>query len=275
MRRRCLNKFKTIIKNYLKILLLCSAVTGLSSCSVSLPLKQNQSNEISINNTSQIEALNREEYNVLRTTTGSASTSRFYILFFPLGKYKTNVELYENAYYKAVDNLPNADALILPRQEIKRFIIPLILFNYSNREVTVSGVGISVKDKVMENIDSDVPFSIARDYCLKTTLKSKQLSNPKITTQKEFERIFQKSTTMDENSSPTSIDFSKQYVIAIVDRATKNKTVINADNLKVRGDDMTLFYKIEEGEKQTCKIQPSIILVIDKKYQGEIRLKKV
>jgi hypothetical protein len=263
-------------KNYFfKILFLCSAIIELSSCSVTLPHRQNLSNEISITNITQIEALKREDYNVLRTTSGSASTSRFYVLFFPIGKHKTNTELYENAYYDAVDNLPNADALILPRQKIKKFIIPLILLNYSKREVTVSGVGISVKDKIMENLDSDVPFIIAKNYSLKTNLNIKQLNCPKITTQFEFERIFEKSTTMDETGKPTSIDFSKQYVIAIVSKATKNNTVIYANNLKVRSDEITLYYSIEEGEKQTSKMQPFVILVVDKKYQGNLRTNEV
>lgn len=121
----------------------------LSSCGLTIPIlsnsSQNQSNEISLNNTSQVEALKREDYNVLKTTTGSAATSRFYLLFFPIGKHKTNTELYDNAYYNAVDNLPNADALIMTRQQIKRFTIPLLLINYYRREVTVTGVGISVK----------------------------------------------------------------------------------------------------------------------------------
>lgn len=259
---------------FLKKLLLGLAIIVLSSCSIIIPRKQNLSSEISINNSSQIEALKRDDYKVLRTTTGVASTSRFYVLFIPIGKYKTNVELYESAYYDAVDNLPNADALILPRQQIKKLIIPLILFNYSRREITVSGVGISVKDKIMENLDADVPFIIAKNYCVNTTF-NKQLSSSKITSQIEFERIFEKSATTDEYSEPTSIDFSKQYVIAIVGKSTKNNTVIYANNLKVEGDEMTLYYKIEEGEKQTYKMQPFIILVVDKKYQGNVGIKEV
>jgi hypothetical protein len=125
-----------------------------SSCSVSLPFfsrtNQNQSNEFSISNSSQIDALHSNDYDVLQTTSGCASTSRFYFLFFPIGKHKSNSELFENAYYAAVENLPNADALILPRQKIKKFTVPLLLVNYNRREVTVSGVGISVKDKVLE-----------------------------------------------------------------------------------------------------------------------------
>jgi len=140
-------KFKTL-------LLLSASILVFSSCSVTLPFfsrtNQNQSNEFSISNSSQIEALHSNDYDVLQTTTGSASTSRFYFLFFPIGKHKSNSELFENAYYEAVDNLPNADALILPRQKIKKFTVPLLLVNYNRREVTVSGVGISVKDKVKE-----------------------------------------------------------------------------------------------------------------------------
>jgi hypothetical protein len=140
--------------NFKIFLILSLAIMALSSCSVSLPFfsrtNQNQSNEFSINNTSQIEALKREDYNVLQTTTGSASTSRFYLLFFPIGKHKTNSELFENAYYNAVDNLTDADALIMPRQQIKKFTVPLLLVNYNRREVTVTGVGISVKDKLMK-----------------------------------------------------------------------------------------------------------------------------
>ena len=140
--------------NLKNLLLLSLAIIVLSSCSVSLPIfsrtNQNQSNEFSINNASQIEALKRDDYNVLQTTTGSAATSRFYLLCFPIGKHKTNSELFENAYYNAVDNLTDADALIMPRQQIKKFTVPLLLVNYNRREVTVSGVGISVKDKVQE-----------------------------------------------------------------------------------------------------------------------------
>ncbi len=144
-----------ILKTYFKTFLLLSLLMlELPSCSV-IPFfnstSLNQSNESPLSNMSQIEALKRNEYNVLKTTTGSAATSRFYLLFFPIGKHKTNTELYENAYYNAVDNLSNADALIMARQQIKRFTIPLIVVNYYRREVTVTGLGISVKDKVLEN----------------------------------------------------------------------------------------------------------------------------
>jgi|GEM_PF-3791804 len=124
----------------------------LSSCAVTLPRPSKTTiGEIGTNDIGQIESLKRGEYSVLKTTTGKASTTRCYILFIPIGKHKTNSELFDNAYYAAVENLPNADALILPRQKTKKLTIPLLLFNYNRRTTTVTGLGISVKDKILGN----------------------------------------------------------------------------------------------------------------------------
>lgn len=127
-------------------------ISSLSSCSVTLPSfrKPNFNTDISISNaSSQIEELKREDYEVLTTATGSAGTSKIYILFFPIGNHKSNSELYDNAYYNAIEKIPNADGLILPRQKNKKLIIPLVLINYYRRDVVVSGVAISVKGKTI------------------------------------------------------------------------------------------------------------------------------
>jgi hypothetical protein len=119
-----------------------------SSCALSLPSfrKTNQMTSISVSNSAEsVEALKRDEYKVLQTTKGYASTSRLYILFIPIGKYKSGSELYDNAYYNAVSNLSGADALLLPRAKHKQFTIPLILVNYQHKEIEITGVGISIK----------------------------------------------------------------------------------------------------------------------------------
>jgi hypothetical protein len=135
------------LQHYLLLMILSSLLT---SCAMTLPSvrKTNQSTEVSISNAqSQVEPLARDEYEVLGTTSGKAKSTQFYILFFPIGKHKTATELYENAYFEAVENLPNADGILLPRQKSKRLFIPLLLVNYSRREIEVSGVGISIKGK--------------------------------------------------------------------------------------------------------------------------------
>lgn len=130
------------------------ALLFFASCSVSIPRRTNINTEVSTNNaSSQIEALKRSEYDVLSNTSGKASSSQIYFLFFPIGKVKSLSELYENAYYNAVDNLPNADGIILPRQKSKKLVIPLILINYTRKEIEVSGVGISVKGKTAAPVE--------------------------------------------------------------------------------------------------------------------------
>ncbi len=122
----------------------------LSSCAVSLPSfrRTSQSTNVEISNPSaQVEPLRRDDYEVLKKTSGSSSTSKFYLLFFQIGKGKSDEALYENAYDDALDNLPGADALLLPRRNSHRFTVPLIVVNYFHKKVVVSGVGISVKGK--------------------------------------------------------------------------------------------------------------------------------
>ena len=68
---------------------------------------------------------------------------------FPIGNHKSNSELYDNAYYNAIEKIPEADGLILPRQKNRKLIIPLILINYYRRDIVVSGVAISVKGKTI------------------------------------------------------------------------------------------------------------------------------
>lgn len=96
---------------------------------------------------SSFEPIERADYTTLSATSGYAQARQFYLLFFPIGKSKTNRELESNAYHQVVENCPNADAVILPRTKYRRFFIPLLLVNYSSRRITVHGRGV----KLIEN----------------------------------------------------------------------------------------------------------------------------
>lgn len=241
-------------------------VTLFSSCSLTLPRNTNQPTGVTItNNNAQIEALKKEDYKVLRKTKGKASTTRFYFLFIPIGKHKSNNELYENAYYKAVDNLPNSDALILPRQKIKKFTIPLILLNFNKRTTTVSGLGITVKNKLLEKQDTEIPYRIANNFFLKRNANIKEFKGAMIKTQKEFDKYFEKSAIGKDD-----IDFSTHNTIVVVGKKSKKNSTIYLNYLKFRGPKIELSYNFEEGDKQKKKDQSVLILVVDKKYQGDI-----
>ncbi|MFM2386961.1 MAG: hypothetical protein RL660_1718 [Bacteroidota bacterium] len=120
----------------------------LQSCGLTMPSvrKTNVQSNVTVSDaSSQVEPLKYSEYTVLKSTKGTATTNKVYFLFIPLGKTKTDAELYENAYFDAVESCEGADALILPMRKSKKLTIPLLIINYQRKQVTVKGVGVQVK----------------------------------------------------------------------------------------------------------------------------------
>ncbi|MGH2666453.1 hypothetical protein [Flavobacterium sp.] len=128
----------------------------------------------------------------------------------------------------------------------------------------------TVETVAVSNVAADVPFTEAKNYFVKNTFKEDQLTNPKISTQAAFDAIFGIARTMKEDGKPTSIDFTKQYVIAIVNPVTDLETKLSAVTLKQKDNAIILNYDVQEGEKQSYSTQPLLLLIVDAKYQGEI-----
>jgi len=119
----------------------------------------------------------------------------------------------------------------------------------------------------------DIPFTVAKNYFVKNTVRQGALGNPKIETKENFDAIFGAATTM--NGKPTEINFSKQYVIAIVGDETDIATEMSPVSLQ-RDDknQVTLNYKVRKGNKQSFKIRPLLIVVADKSYEGAVNIKE-
>lgn len=93
----------------------------------------------------ELNRLTRNDYNLLQTTEGVAKSNRVWFLFVPIGG-KTDQRLYEVAYNNGVENLKqDADGILEPRYDYKRFTVPLILINYIHKEVKVKGKAYRLK----------------------------------------------------------------------------------------------------------------------------------
>jgi hypothetical protein len=92
---------------------------------------------------------------------------------------------------------------------------------------------------------------------------------PKIVSEEEFNKLFGMATTMGEDGKPTAIDFTKQFVLAIVLPETDFATEINPIKVEEKGDTLLYTYNVMKGEKQTYSIQPVSIIIIDKKYENK------
>ena len=130
------------------------------------------------------------------------------------------------------------------------------------------------KTETVKSVETDVPFTEAKNYFVKNTYKDGELSNPKISTQADFDKIFGMATTMGENGKPTPIDFSKQFVVAVIGQTTDKATKLSVNSLKKIDHSMTLTYTQIEGEKQTYFILPVVLLIIDNQFKGEVMLQK-
>ena len=119
----------------------------------------------------------------------------------------------------------------------------------------------------------EVVFEVAKHYFFKNDLDILPAS-PKITSEEVFNKLFGMATLMGKDGKPTEIDFSKQFVLAIVLPVTDFATEINPLKVEEKGDSLFYHYEVKMGEKQSFSIQPVSIIILDKKYEDkEVSLK--
>lgn len=114
---------------------------------------------------------------------------------------------------------------------------------------------------------SEVAFEVAKNYFFKNDQVIPEY--PKITTEEEFNKLFGMATTMGKDGKPTAIDFTKQFVLATVLPETDFATEINPVKVEEKGDSLLYTYEVKSGEKQSFRIQPVSIVVLDKKYENK------
>lgn len=130
-------------------------------------------------------------------------------------------------------------------------------------------------EKLTEKVaDGDVPYELAKNYFVKNTHKNEAVEELKITTQEQFDDIFGMATTMGEKGMPTKIDFSKQFVISVIGTVTNKATDFTIDGLLKDGSDITFKYTEKVGEEMSYSIQPSLIVIVYKSYDGNLISKK-
>ena len=80
-----------------------------------------------------------------------------------------------------------------------------------------------------------------------------------------LEKEFGEATFMGKGGEPTKIDFNKKFAIAFILPQTNRKTVLEPLSLTLKGKQLDLLYKLEQGKVQTYFTQPFFLIVVDKK----------
>lgn len=159
-------------------------------------------------------------------------------------------------------------------KNIPAIIISLLFFacgtNTTNSDVIKDSIASA--DTTTDTVNN-IPFEQAKNYFVKSTFKADSLADFKIVTQKDFDATFGMASTMSTQGKPTSIDFSKQYVIAIIQPVTDKATTLTVQSLTKKGKDIIVTYMKAEGEKQSFTTRPFLLLIIDNTYNGNIIVK--
>ena len=136
------------------------------------------------------------------------------------------------------------------------FAALLIVVACDNKQVVAPAEGDGASNKMA--------FEVAKNYFFKNNQEIP--ASPKITSEEEFTKLFGMATTMGEDGKPTPIDFTKQFVLAIVLPITNLSTEITPDRLEEQGDTLFYFYNAKTGEAQSYSTQPISLIILDKKY---------
>lgn len=127
---------------------------------------------------------------------------------------------------------------------------------------------------VANNSSKSIHYAIAKNYFVNNTLDS--LPPVKITDEAVFNKCFGMATVMGKDGQPTAIDFSRQYVIAVTLPVTDTMTVLKPKHLVKASDGrLTFTYVVKRGKKMSYSIQPLLLVVVDKKHDGEVTLKAI
>jgi len=118
-----------------------------------------------------------------------------------------------------------------------------------------------------------VPYTMADHYFLKNDVTGEVPS--KLSNRADFEKYFGMAAVMGVNGLPSPIDFDNQYVIAVTLPQTNTNTEISPVSLTRGKDHKVVFkYKVELGDDMSYSINPILVIIVNKEFDGDVVLKQ-
>lgn len=91
-----------------------------------------------------IATLSRDDYVIHDIRMGEDVSRQVFLLFFPIGAQISPQESSDNAYFQAISENEQCDALLMPYVHIDRKVLPLLVVNIITRTTQVKGRCIEV-----------------------------------------------------------------------------------------------------------------------------------
>lgn len=122
---------------------------------------------------------------------------------------------------------------------------------------------------------AEVPYTVAERYFVNNTVQDSILTRV-ITSRNDFDKYFGMAAVMGEDGKPTPVDFSTQFVLAVINKESDREVKVTPLSLSVIGEKVKLKYKIQTGEEQQAfTSRVPLILIVNKKYQKDVDFEAV
>ena len=93
--------------------------------------------------------------------------------------------------------------------------------------------------------------------------------------QEDFYRIFGDAAVMGRNGQPTTVNFSRQFVVALILPETSRQTQLEPVRLNRVGDRLYFSYMIYEGHMTSYTMRPFVAMVVDRNEPSEVVFQRV
>ena len=111
----------------------------------------------------------------------------------------------------------------------------------------------------------EVPYTEMQRYFFKNGAAIPE--EAKISDKACFDSLFGAAAVMGENGRPTSVDFAKEFVIAVVCPVTDLTTELQTESLRKENGTLVFRYCKTVGGQQTWSMQPVLLIKVEKEYE--------
>ncbi len=120
---------------------------------------------------------------------------------------------------------------------------------------------------------STIPFEEVKNYFFRNDADIPE--SPVIDSSEQFGELFGAAAFMGNGGQPTSIDFDKEFVIAVANPVTDCSTELVPESLRKEDGELVFTYQETIGEQQSWTMQPVLLVKVDRKYRSEaVRLER-
>jgi len=111
---------------------------------------------------------------------------------------------------------------------------------------------------------SPIYYEQLDNYFVRNDVDCSKLQKLIFDNKQDFESYFGEAAVMGTDGTPTSVNWRKQYVIAVILPQTTRSTTVTPVDVKQNGNSVVFNYRVTRGEKNSYSLVPFTAVALDK-----------